>query len=133
MALTIADATAYIALNCIDVDDWNDAEDAKKLRIVNVASRTLSSRYPTYTIPDDAVYEFANVLATVFNDTNRLQQQGVLSFTLQGTASFNFKDAGVTQPGGDLTKFIPQTALDLISTANGGVKLSKRRVGWTVM
>lgn len=133
MALSITDATAYIALNCIDVDDWTDAEDAKKLRIVNVANRTLTTRYPTYTIPENAVYEFGNVLATVFNDTNRLQQQGVISFALQGTASFNFKDAAVTQPGGDLTKFIPQTALDLISAANGGVSLSKRRVGWTVL
>lgn len=133
MALSTTDATAYIALNCIDVEDWETADDAKKLRIVNVANRTLSARYHALTIPDNAVYEFANVLATAFNDTNRLQQQGVISFALQGTASFNFKDAAVTQTGADITKFIPQTALDLISVANDGVKLSKRRVGWTVL
>ncbi|MFC4103604.1 hypothetical protein [Paenibacillus xanthanilyticus] len=133
MALTIEDATAYIALNCIDIEDWADADDAKKQRIVNVAQRTLTTRYASYTIPDNAVYEFANVLATVFNDTNRLQQQGVSGFSLQGAASFTFKTESVTGPAADLTKFIPQTALDLISAANGGVKLSRRNVGWTVL
>lgn len=131
--MTITDATAYIAQNCIDVEDWETADDAKKQRIVNVANRTLATRYSTYTIPPEAVYEFSNVLATVFNDTNRLQAQGVTQFSLQGAAAFTFKNELVAAPGADLTKFIPQTALDLISAANDGVKLAKRRVGWTVL
>ncbi|WP_010495076.1 hypothetical protein [Paenibacillus elgii] len=132
MALSITGADAYIAANCIDVEDWFDADDAKKQRTLNVASRTLTGKYPKYTIPDAAVYEFANVLTTVFNDTNRLAQQGVTSFALSGTASFNFKDALVAGPGGDLTKFIPQSALDIIGAENG-VKLARRAAKWTVL
>lgn len=133
MAVNIGSAEEYIALNCIDVEDWTDADEAKKLRMLNVAARTLTTKYPTYTVPDNAVYEFSNVLATVFSDTNRLAQQGVTSFALTGTASFNFKDGSVRNPGDDVARFIPQAALDLISAANGGVKLSRRNVGWTVL
>lgn len=130
--VSVAEADTYISASCIDIEDWTDAEDAKKQRIVNVADRTLAVKYPKYTIPDAAVYEFANVLATVFNDTNRLQQQGVTAFALTGTVSFNFKDSEVRGPGGDLSRFIPQTALDIIG-ADNGVQLSRRAVGWSVM
>ncbi|MGF9711628.1 hypothetical protein [Paenibacillus naphthalenovorans] len=133
MALTVTDATAYISANCIDIEDWTEADDAKKLRIINVADRTLSTKYAQYTVPEAAVFEFANVLATVFNDTNRMAQAGVLSFQVSGTASFNFKDAEVRGPGGDLARYIPQAALDAIGTANGGVKLARRNVGWSVI
>jgi hypothetical protein len=133
MAANVTDADEYISENCIDIEDYVDSDDAKKLRIVTVANRTLSTKYPAYTIPDNAVYEFTNVLATVFNDTNRLAQQGVVNFALTGVASFSFKDANVNGTGADITKFIPQSALDLIGAANGGVKLSKRGVAWTVM
>ncbi|UKS30158.1 hypothetical protein LOZ80_14945 [Paenibacillus sp. HWE-109] len=132
MAANVGNADEYIAQNCIDVEDWTDSDEAKKLRIVNVANRTLTTKYPKYTIPDAAVYEFANVLATVFNDTNRLQQQGVTQFSLSGVASFQFKDASVNSAGSDVAKFIPQAALDLIGAENG-VKLSKRSVAWTVV
>jgi hypothetical protein len=133
MVLSVADADTYISANCIDIEDWTDAEDAKKQRIVTVADRTLAGKYPKYTIPDAAVYEFANVLATVFNDTNRLQQQGVTAFALTGTVSFNFKADEVRGPGAALTRFIPQSALDIISAENGGIPLSRRSVGWSVM
>jgi len=133
MAVSITDADAYISLNCIDVEDWTGSDEARKQRILNVAGRTLSVKYSTLTIPDNAVYEFANVLATVFSDTNRLQQQGVIQFSLPDTATFGFKPDLVTRPGEDPAKFIPQSALDLISAENGGVKLSKRSVGWTVL
>lgn len=133
MALNITDADTYISANCIDIEDWSDADEAKKQRILSVASRTLSGRYPTYSIPDAAVYEFANVLATAYNDTNRLSKRNVTSFSIDGTASFNFKDAAVTGPDMDPAKLIPQAALDAIGAANGGIKLGKRRVGWTVL
>jgi hypothetical protein len=133
MAVTVFGADSYIEANCIDIDDWTDADEAKKQRIVNVAARTLSTRFPSYTIPDTAAYEFANVLATVFNDTNKMAQQGVASFYIDGVGSFNFKDSKINGPGADLSKFIPQSSLDIISAANDSVNLSARRVGYMVM
>jgi hypothetical protein len=127
--LTITDADAYIAANCIDVDDWNDADDAKKQRLLNVAERTITKRFPSYTIPDNAVYEFANALAIAFNDTNKLQQQGVSAFSISGVASFQFEKAGARE----LAMMIPQAALDLIGEANGGIKIATRRVGRSVI
>ncbi|WP_178023023.1 hypothetical protein [uncultured Paenibacillus sp.] len=128
MALTLDDANDYIAANCIDIEDWTDADEAKKQRILNVASRTLTSKYPQYTIPDAAVYEFANELAIAFNDTNRLQIQGVASFGITGVANFTFKDWAKS----GVEAWIPQSALDLIGAENG-VSLSKRAMKWTVM
>lgn len=132
MAVNVTDADAYIGANCIDIEDWVDSDEARKQRILNVAGRTLVARYPQYTIPDSAVYEFANVLATVFNDTNRLAQTGVTMVTINGVATYDFKEALVNGPGGDLARFIPQSALDLIGAENG-VTISKRRVAWTVL
>lgn len=131
--VNIGDSEAYISLYCVDNDDWFDCSEDKKLRMLNVAARTLTTKYPTYTVPDNAIYEFSNVLATVFSDTNRLAQQGVSQISISGTAAFTFKDGGVREPGADIARFIPQAALDLISAANGGVKLSRRNVGWTVL
>lgn len=133
MAANIGEADAYIAQNCIVIEDWDGSDAAGKGRILTVAGRTLSVKYSTYTIPDAAIYEFSNVLATVFNDTNKLQTQGVTQFSINATAAFTFKPDLVTRPGDDLAKYIPQSALDLISEANDGVALSKRNVGWTVM
>lgn len=128
--VTLADI--YINANCIDIEDWIDGDAAKKQRILNVAERTLSLNFPKYKIPDAAVYEFANVLAIVFNDTNRLAQHGLTGFSIDKVGSFDFKDATVGLPGGDLRKFIPQASRDIISAENG-VKLPSRRVGWTVL
>lgn len=128
MAVTLDDANDYIAANCIDIEDWTDADEAKKQRILNVASRTLTSKYPQYTIPDAAVYEFANELAIAFNDTNRLQIQGVASFGITGVANFTFKDWAKS----GVEAWIPQSALDLIGAENG-VSLSRRATKWTVM
>lgn len=132
MAITVTDANEYINTNCIDIDEWNDAGEAKQLRIITVASRDLTQFYPSYTIPDAAVYEFANVLATVYGDSARLAQQGVSGFSLSGVASFNYKDSAISSPGGSTRKFIPQTALTAIGAENG-VVLSKRQVGWSVL
>lgn len=130
--VNVTEANEYISANCIDIEDWTDADEAKKQRIVNVASRTLAVKYSTYTIPDAAVYEFASVLAVVFNDTNRLAQQGIYGFTLNDVGTFTFKQSEVSGPGRDLAKFIPQTAFDIIGAENG-VKLNKRAPKWTVM
>lgn len=128
MAVTITDADEYIALNCIDVEDWTEADDAKKQRTLNVAERKLTTKYAQYTIPDDAVYEYANELAIAYNDTNRLQQQGVASFGLSGVANFTFNAVGK-----GLDAIISDTVLELISAENGGVKLSRRATKWTVL
>lgn len=133
MAVTIADADAYVSAYCIDSEDWTDADESKKQRILNVAERILTKRYAAYTIPDNAVYDYSAVLAVVFNDTNRLAQHNVASFSVTGVAAFNFKDGATNAPGVDLARYIPQSTLDLISEANDGVTLSKRRVGWSVL
>jgi len=129
MAVNITDADTYINASCIDNEDWSDADEAKKQRIINVAERKLTTKYSQYTIPDEAVYEYANELAIAFNDTNRLQQHGVASFGLNGVANFTFKDWAKS----GLDAWISDTVLDLISEANGGVKLSRRAVKWTVL
>lgn len=130
--VTIENADEYIALNCIDTEDWTDADEAKKQRILNVASRTLSVKFPDYTIPGAAVYEFANVLCVIFNDTNRYSKHGVAAFGVAGVANFTFKADLVFGPDVDLSKFIPQSALDIIGEENG-VVLHKRAPLWTVM
>jgi hypothetical protein len=128
MAVTILDADAYIETNVIDIEDWKDSDTSKKQRILNVASATLTRKYPDYIIPDESVYEFSSVLATAFNDTNRLNNQGIASFSITGVSSFNFKD---TQSR-SMDAFIPEITYQLIGEAND-VKLSRRRVGWSVL
>ena len=130
--VTLESAKTYIAANCIDVEEWEGADEAKKLRIVTVAARDLAQFYQKLTIPDAAVYEFANVLAAVYGDTARLAQLGVASSSVSGVASTTFKDAAVTVPGGSTRKYVPQAALDLIGAENG-FTLSKRRVGWVTL
>lgn len=132
MAQDVTLADEYISANCIDIEDWTDSDAPKKQRILNAAARTLSAAYPKYSIPDAAIYEFANVLAIVFNDTNRLAQQGLTGFSIDKVGSFDFKDGAVSLPGGDLRKFVPQTSRDIIGAENG-VSLPARRVGWTVL
>jgi len=131
MTLSIENADTYINENCIDVEDWTESDEAKKQRIVNVANRKLTTKYAQYTIPDAAVYEYANELAIAFNDTNRLNMQGVSFASLPGVASFSFRDGG----GLDaiLNKRITDAVLALISEANDGVMLSRRVLKWTVL
>lgn len=128
MAVNITDANEYIAANCIDIEDWESAEEAKKQRILNVASRTLTTKYPRYTIPDAAVYEFSNELAIAFNDTNRWQQQGIAAYSVTGVASYTFKDWAKS----GVEAWIPQSALDIIGAENG-VRIGARQAKWTVL
>ncbi|WP_018755197.1 hypothetical protein [Paenibacillus terrigena] len=128
MAVNITDADTYIAANCIDIEDWTDCDEAKKQRIINVAHRTLTTKYPKLTIPDAAVYEFSNELAIAFNDSNRLQMQGIASYSVTGVASFTFKDWAKS----GVEAWIPQSALDIIGGENG-VKIGARQAKWTVL
>jgi hypothetical protein len=128
----VSAADGYITANCIDIDEWTAADEAKKLRIVNVATRDLAQFYPSYTIPDAAVYEFANVLATVYGDIAGAAQKGITSQSVGGKLSLSYKDALVNGPGASTRAFVPQSALDIIGAENG-VTLSKRGVKWTVL
>lgn len=128
MALSVLDADAYIETNVIDIEDWQGADDAKKQRILNVSEQVLTRRYPDYIIPANASFEYAAALAVAFNDTNRMNNQGIAGFSITGVGSFNFKDTLKR----DLESFIPKTTLDLIGEAND-VKLSGRSVKWTVL
>ncbi|KRT88316.1 MULTISPECIES: hypothetical protein [Bacillus] len=128
MALSVEGADEYINSYTIDNEDWNDYAAEKKQRIINVAEDVLIRKFPDYKIPDNAVYEFANVLAIAYNDTNRLNKQGIASYSITGVASFNFKDTLRV----DDESLIPKKTLDLIEEEND-VKLGGRRIQWTVM
>lgn len=126
MALNITDADAYVSLNVIDTEEWEGSDETKKQRILNVASRTLTNRFKQYTVPDNAVYEFAAYLANVYSDTNKMQQYGIKQFSISGIA-FTF-DGSLTK---ELDALIPNVVYELIGEHNG-VKLSKRRIGRSV-
>jgi len=129
MALNVFGADVYIESNVILIEDWTDSDDARKQRLLNVANSTLSRVYPTYTIPDNAVYEYVAVLATAFNDTNAQKQNGVKQFSVAGI-SYMF-DGGKDS----LESLIPTASLDLIGKENG-VSLGGqggKRVKWTVL
>jgi len=131
--LSIEAATAYIDANVVSNEDWNEADAAKQQRLLNVAERTLSDKYESLTIPSDAVYEFAAFLAIAFNDTNKMQQQGVAGFSVTGVGSFTFKENNVKSAiGQPLEELLPDSVKRLISKANGNVRLAGRVVGWLV-
>lgn len=125
--ISIKEADAYIAVNCIDIGEWSESDEARKQRIINVASRTLTAKYPQYKIPDAAVYEFSNELAIAFNDTNKLQQHGIAAFSIKNL-SYAFRDGEKSS----LEGWIPQSVWDIIGAKNG-VKLGIRQVKWTVL
>ena len=129
MAVNIIDATTYIESNVIVIDDWTDSDEAKKQRLLNVALSTLNRVYSQYTIPDEAVYEFAAVLSVAFNDTNIQKQNGVKQFSVSGI-SYTF-DGGKDS----VESLIPSVALDLIGKANGTSLggTGAKRVKWTVL
>ena len=129
MAINIPDADAYITDYCIVTEDWFAAGNTLKQSIINRAARILGRKFPSLTIPDAAVYEYANELSIAFNDSNRLQQQGVASFTLTGVAAMTFKDWA--KNGEDA--WISDAVLDLISEANGNASVARRVVKWTIM
>ncbi|WP_153979256.1 hypothetical protein [Paenibacillus xylanilyticus] len=123
MALTITAADAYIGLNVIDTEGWEDSDAAKKQRMLNVAERTLNRLYSKYTIPDEAVYEFAAALSVVFSDTMVQAQRGIQSTSISGAVSVSF---GVGER--KLAQLVPQSSRDIIGDENG-VKISAQRFG----
>jgi hypothetical protein len=160
--VSIADATTYIEANLVSSEDWTDADDAKKTRLLNVAVRELTDfcddkiltqggsitnyqgylvqttpKITSYTLPNEAVYEYAAALATVFNDTNKMQQQGIAGFSVTGVGSFTFKPNLTSSVLGlPLQELIPNTAKKLIDKANkdlsGYKPVAGRGIGWLV-
>lgn len=129
--LSIQNADEYISTNVIDIEDWQDTDNDKKQRILNAAERTLKFKFKQYEIPETAIYYFSAWLAIAFNDTNRLQHQGVAGFSITGVSSFTFKTNNVSTKGTPLQSLIPDEVLDLIGEENG-IDLSKRKIGRSV-
>lgn len=132
MAITVLDATDYISKFCVDVEEWLDnIEDEQRERCLNVSNRTLLREYADLTIPDEAVFEFANVLAILFSDTNKSQFHGVNTFTVNGLGTWDFKGAGVKLPSDiNFADYIPRISKDLIAQVNG-LPLKNQKVKWT--
>ncbi|MCO0597377.1 hypothetical protein NGI46_07840 [Peribacillus butanolivorans] len=121
-------ATEYITLNTLDNEDFIDGDDTRKTALLNVASRTLNRKFNGLTIPNEAVYLFGAVLASAYNDTNKLQQQGVAGFSIKGI-SFTFKDWAKK----GLDALVPTEVVDLINEANGVEISTGRSVKWTTL
>ncbi|MEK4697849.1 hypothetical protein MKX31_28375, partial [Bacillus sp. FSL M8-0063] len=127
----ITAATEHIDAYVISNEDWHDADDDKKVRIMNAAGRTLRKKFKGNTIPDNAIYEFSAFLAIVYNDTNKMQQQGIASFNVTGVGSFTFKENNVKNATGQsLSDIIPDSVIELIEEVNDSLHISGRNVGW---
>lgn len=124
-------ANEHIDAYVISNEDWHDADDQKKVRLMNSADRTLRKQFKGYEIPDKAIYEFSAYLAIVFNDTNKMQQQGIASFSVTGVGSFTFKENNVSSAiGQSLSELIPDSVLELIEEVNEDLHVSGREIGW---
>ena len=121
MAWDLEQADEYIRLNTLDNEDWFDADADRKTALLNVAHRTLTAKFTDVKIVNEAVYEYAAVLAYVYNDTNKLAQQGQASVSLRGM-SVTFKDWTKR----DLSDFIPESVYTILG-------VPKRKAKWTVM
>ncbi|WP_255292914.1 hypothetical protein [Bacillus toyonensis] len=114
-------ATAHINEYVISNEDWHDADEAKKNRLLNAAGRTLANKFKGATIPDNAIYEFSAYLAIVHNDTNRMQQQGIASFSITGVGSFTFKENNVSSANGQpLSELIPRQCVTIKRSGKRG-------------
>lgn len=129
--LSIENANEYIESQVIDIEDWQEADENKKQRILNAAKRTLGFKFKKYDIPDEAVYMFAAWLAIAFNDTNRYQKHGIAGFSITGVASFTFKKSNVDGSGTSLLSLVPDEVYHIIGEHNG-IELSKVRIGRSI-
>ena len=121
-------AEAYISLNTLDNEDFIDGDDTRKTALLNVASRTLTRKFSGLTIPKEAVYLFGAALASAYNDTNKLAQQGVAGFSIKGV-SFTFKDWAKK----GLDAYISEEIIDIINEENGVELSTGRAVKWTTL
>ncbi|KAA0747494.1 hypothetical protein DN389_05535 [Bacillus sp. AY3-1] len=123
-------ANEHIDTFVISSEDWHDADDDKKVRLMNAAGRSLHKQFDGCVIPDNAIYEFSAYLAIVYNDTNKMQQQGIASFSVTGVGSFTFKENNVKSAvGQSLEGLIPDSVLELIEEVNEDLHVSGRGCG----
>lgn len=122
MAWDLIAAADYIRLNTLDNEDYLDGDETRQTALLNVSKRTLDRKFSGKTIPDEAVYVFAATLGAAYNDTNKLQQQGVAGFSISGI-SFTFKD-WAKRP---IDHLIPEEVYDLVGVSRG------KTVRWTVL
>jgi hypothetical protein len=83
----LTEANDYIKFNAIDNEDFLDAEDDRKQLLLNVSKRTIDRKFKDIEIPNEAYYLFGAALGAIFNDTNKMAQQGVASFGVSGRFS----------------------------------------------
>ncbi|MEI5890732.1 hypothetical protein WBS55_10250 [Bacillus luti] len=105
-------------------------DDQKKVRLMNLADRTLHNQFKIYDIPYNVIYEFNACLGIVYNDTNKMQRQGIAPFSVTGVGSFTFKGNNVSstieQP---LSELIPGSVLQLIEVESEDLQLTGRVIG----
>lgn len=123
----LAEATEYITLNAIDNEDYLDADDTTKTRLLNVSERTLKRVFKGYDIPDEATYLFAAHLGALFNDTTIMAQRGIASFNVSGIG-FTFKDWSKKE----LDELVPQEVADIIAEANPDKGGNSRVKAWVL-
>lgn len=127
--IDVHNASIYFYDNVIDIEDWENYDEGKRTRILNVAKNTLLQKYSNLIIPNEAIYEFAAVLAVLFNDINKNQFYGVSNYALTGVSSYSFKNTSV---GNLYETYIPELSIKLIERANGIVfNKTEVRVGRT--
>lgn len=126
-------ANEHIDAYVISNEDWHEADDKKKIRLMNSADTTLHNTFKGNEIPDNAIYEFSAYLAIVFNDTNKMQRQGIVSFSVTAVGSFTFEENNVSSAIKQLlSELIPDSVLQLIEAENENLQLTGRVIGWTV-
>lgn len=122
-------ATNYVKFYAIDNEDFLAADEDTQKKLLNVAERVLTRKFKGLTIPKNAVYLYAAILGAIYNDTNKMAQQGIASFSISGI-SFTFKDWAKK----DITDFISDDVTELISEANDGIPVSNgRSIKWVTL
>ncbi|CAH0304966.1 hypothetical protein [Priestia megaterium] len=128
MVWNLTEANEYIKFNAIDNEDFLDSDDDRKQMLLNVSKRTIDRKFKDIEIPNEAYYLFGSALGAIFNDTNKMAQQGVASFGVSGI-NFTFKDGIGSKNGApvDLAGFIPDEVYEMLGVSRA------RTMKWTVL
>lgn len=125
----LLEAADFIKYHAIDNEDFLGADNDVQIKLLNVSKAALTRKFKGLIIPNNAVYLFAATIGALYNDTNKLAQQGVASFSISGI-SFTFKDWAKKS----ITDYITEDVTELISEANGGIHVSSgRSIKWVSM
>ena len=125
----LLEAADFIKYHAIDNEDFLGADNDVQIKLLNVSKATLTRKFKGLIIPNNAVYLFAATIGALYNDTNKLAQQGVASFSISGI-SFTFKDWAKKS----ITDYITEDVTELISEENGGIHVSSgSSIKWVSM